>query len=235
VPAVTASLTAIVLGLLVGLRHAFEPDHLTAVSTLVTEARDGRRGALLGAVWGLGHTLALVVVGVVLMIVGARLPAHVAASFECVVSVMLVLLGLRSIVRAIRPAGTGLEAPTAAHRHGPFVHAHADATTHIHVGHRSVAWRPLVVGLVHGLAGSGALTALVFAELPTTLLRVAYITLFGFGSVAGMAIASGIAGLSLHAAARHPRTRRTLALVTGAVSIVAGVLWAIPMVGVLLA
>jgi ABC-type nickel/cobalt efflux system permease component RcnA len=230
---VTASLTGIVLGLLVGLRHAFEPDHLTAVSTLVAEARDGKRGALLGAIWGVGHTVSLLIVGIVLLVVGATLPDNVAAMFECGVSVMLILLGIRSIVRAIRSGGSG---PVTPHRHGPVHHAHqAESAPHIHVGSRVVAWRPLIVGLVHGLAGSGALTALVFAQLPTTALRIAYITLFGFGSVAGMAIASGIAGASLHAMAHRPSTRRRLAVVTGAVSIVVGVLWSIPMIAVLLA
>jgi hypothetical protein len=228
---VTASLTGILLGLLVGIRHAFEPDHLTAVSTLIGEARDGRRGALLGAIWGVGHTLSLVIVGGVLLIAGASLPESVAAGFEGAVSVMLVLLGVRSIVRAVRTDGAGRTAP---HRHGPHVHVHAAAQAHLHVAGRVIAWRPLIVGLVHGLAGSGALTALVFAELPTAALRIAYLTLFGIGSVAGMAIASGIAGVSLRAAAGRPGTRRTLSLVTGALSVVVGCVWAVPMVGVLL-
>jgi high-affinity nickel permease len=233
-PDVTVSLTGMLLGLLVGLRHAFEPDHLTAVSTLVTDAddaRNGRRSALLGALWGLGHTASLVVVGLVLVIAGAALPAQVAAIFELAVSAMLILLGVRAIARAIRTFDGG---PDTAHRHGPVEHVHGAAVPHIHVVGRVVAWRPLVVGLIHGLAGSGALTALVFAELPTAALRIAYITLFGFGSVAGMAIASGIAGVSLRAAARAHSTRRTLALVTGALSIVVGFLWSIPMIGVLL-
>lgn len=214
----TASLTGILLGLLVGVRHAFEPDHLTAVSTLVTHARDGKRGALLGAIWGLGHTASLVVVGLVLMILGATLPAQIAAAFECGVAAMLVILGIRAIV----------------HRNDHRNDEHApDAVTHLHVGDRVVLWRPLFVGLIHGLAGSGALTAFVFAEQPTFAARVAYIALFGFGSVAGMAIASGIAGVSLQAVARTARIRRGLALATGAVSIVVGVLWGIPMVSVL--
>jgi len=234
--AMAVSLTGILLGLLVGLRHAFEPDHLTAVSTLVTEARDGRRGAWLGALWGVGHTAALVIVGVILMIAGARLPIDVAAGFECAVSAMLIVLGARAIVRAWRPEAPSaiVLRPVRPHWHGRFAHVHSEATAHLHVARRTMAWRPLIVGLVHGLAGSGALTALVFAELPSDGLRIAYITLFGVGSVAGMAIASGIAGASLHAVARRPGTRRMLALVTGAVSIVVGVLWAIPMLGVLL-
>jgi len=231
---VAVSITSILLGLLVGLRHAFEPDHLTAVSTLVTDAPDGRRGALLGALWGLGHTLSLVLVGVVLMAVGAQLPIRIAAAFEGGVSVMLVGLGVRAVVRAARrPPATFTFKPVVPHWHGPFAHIHSQATAHLHAARRTVAWRPLLVGLVHGLAGSGALTALVFAELPSTGQRIAYITLFGVGSVAGMAIASGLAGLSLHAVARRDRTRRALALVTGVVSIVVGLLWAIPILAIL--
>ena len=220
------------LGLLVGLRHAFEPDHLTAVSTLVTEANDGRRGALLGVIWGLGHTLSLVIVGTALLVLGATLPETVAAGFECAVSAMLIVLGVRSIARAVRASEAGPHTP---HRHGVVEHSHAQAAPHIHLAGRAIAWRPLVVGLIHGLAGSGALTALVFAELPTAALRLAYISLFGFGSVAGMAIASGIAGASLHAMAHRASTRRRLAMVTGVLSIVVGILWAIPMVLVLAA
>lgn len=208
----TASFAGILLGVLVGLRHAFEPDHLTAVSTLVTEASSARRGAALGALWGLGHTISLVVVGLVLLVAGASLPERVAAGFELAVSAMLIVLGARSIVRP------------AAH-----AHAHADAVPHIHVAGRIVAWRPLVVGLIHGLAGSGALTALVFAQLPTTALRLLYISLFGLGSVAGMALASGLAGASLRAAVRRRGVMRNLSLATGALSIVVGCLWAVPM------
>jgi high-affinity nickel-transport protein len=203
----SASFAGIVLGVLVGLRHAFEPDHLTAVSTLVTEASSARRGAVLGALWGLGHTVSLVVVGMILLVAGASLPARVAASFELAVSAMLIVLGARSIARALRQPGTVVATP---HRHGG----------------------PVVVGLVHGLAGSGALTALVFAQLPTTALRLVYIGLFGLGSVAGMALASGLAGASLHAATRRQGVMRGLALATGALSIVVGCLWAVPMLSV---
>ncbi|MCW5807819.1 MAG: high-affinity nickel-transport family protein, partial [Deltaproteobacteria bacterium] len=86
------------------------------------------------------------------------------------------------------------------------------------------------VGVVHGLAGSGALTALVFAELPTLGARVAYLALFGIGSVAGMALASGVAGASLHRLAATGRRRRTLGIATGALSILVGIAWAIPLV-----
>lgn len=215
---VIASFGAIVLGLLLGLRHAFEPDHLTAVSTLVVETRDARRGALLGAVWGLGHTISLALVGTILLVTGTVLPVRTAAAFELAVAAMLVVLGARSLVGALRHGDTG---PVRAHHHGDDAHVHR-------VAGRSLAWRPLAIGLVHGLAGSGALTALVFSQLPTLATRIIYIALFGAGSIAGMAIASGIAGASLHRAANSPSRRRALAILTGVLSLGLGIAWAIP-------
>ena len=204
----------ILLGLLVGLRHSFEPDHLTAVSTLVGETRDLRGGAMLGAMWGIGHTLALVAVGAILLMIGASLPERAAVIFELGVAGMLLVLGARAIVVALRAA--------ADHRTHGHAHDHRPAA-------RTLSWRPLAVGLVHGLAGSGALTAIVFAELPGAGARLIYMLLFGLGSIAGMALASGTAGVALRVIARSGGTHRGLGLATGALSITVGVLWAIPL------
>ncbi len=221
-----SALAGILLGLLVGLRHAFEPDHLTAVATLSTEARDLKRGALVGAVWGVGHTISLVVVGIALIAIGGVLPERLAASFELAVAGMLVVLGVRAFTRALRQGTTG---DVMAHAHGGLHHEHPAEVAHIHLGSVALAWRPLAVGLLHGLAGSGALTALVFAQLPGTVERIAYIACFGVGSVVGMAVASAVAGASLGAVSR--RSRRSLTLVAGVFSIVLGVIWGVPLVG----
>lgn len=205
----------LLLGLLVGLRHSFEPDHLTAVSTLVGESRDLRGGAMLGALWGIGHTLALVAVGAILLLVGASLPERAAVIFELCVAGMLLVLGARAIVVALRAA--------VAHRaHGHMAH---DGPPEV----RTLTWRPLAVGLVHGLAGSGALTAIAFAELPGAGARLLYMTFFGLGSIGGMVLASGTAGVALRVIARSGGARRGLGLATGALSITVGVLWAIPL------
>lgn len=207
----------IVLGLLVGLRHSVEPDHLTAVSTLVGETRGAGPGALLGALWGLGHTLALVAVGAILIAIGATLPARAGAAFELAVAAMLLVLGARAIAVALRAA---------AGEPGP-----AGATTRAlrPSDRRARAWRPLAIGLVHGLAGSGALTAIVFAELPGTAARLIYMALFGLGSIAGMTLVSGAAGATLRIVARSSGARRGLGVATGALSIAIGVLWSIPL------
>lgn len=224
-----ATLGGVLLGLVVGVRHAFEPDHLAAVSTLVSESRGARRGAMLGAIWGLGHTLALIVVGIVLLAAGALVPARLETALELAVAVMLVGLGARAIVRAVRDGRAGR---IAAHSHGAAAHSHAAPDGgHVHVAGATLAWRPLAIGVIHGLAGSGGLTALVFAELPSDAARVVYIALFGAGSIAGMALASGLAGASLERLSRAPATARRIGGFAGALSIVVGVAWAVPLLG----
>jgi len=219
----SSSIAGVLLGLFVGLRHAFEPDHLTAVATLAPETRDARRGALLGALWGLGHTVSLVIVGVVLIAVGEALPERLAATFELCVSFVLVALGIRAIARAYREGQIG---PLREHAHAGSSHRHAGPDAHVHLGRWTLSWRPLAVGLVHGLAGSGALTAIVFAQLASTVERITYIAMFGAGSIAGMAIATVIAGIALQRVVRGPATRRWLAVTTGFASCVVGIVWA---------
>ena len=153
------------LGSLLGMRHALEPDHLAAVSTLVAQERDGYKAAWLGACWGAGHTLALVTVGAALVVLRARMPPAASNIFELSVALMLVGLGVRAIQVASRQGPAG---PAHVHHHGHVVHVHRGAPAHIHIGAWTLARRPLLVGAVHGLAGSGALTALVLATLPTT-------------------------------------------------------------------
>jgi high-affinity nickel-transport protein len=218
-----ATLAAVSLGLLVGARHAFEPDHLAAVSTLVTSTRSARGAAALGLLWGIGHTVALLAVGGALIVLDGALPARLGAAFELAVAAMLVLLGARAVVRGVR----NRDGSVGPHRHGGIEHVHAGAGAHIHLGRRAVAWRPLTIGLVHGLAGSGALTALAFAELPSSSARIVYMAVFGVGSVAGMAVATGLAGMALQHVARGDGARRWLAITTGLVSCCVGIGWAL--------
>src|SRR5215813_15164303 len=204
------------LGSLLGMRHALEPDHLTAVSTLVTTVPGERgryRAAMLGAFWGLGHTLSLLVV------LRAEMPARVSDVFELFVAIMLVGLGIRAIALAIRQGRVG---PAHVHHHGHVVHTHAGAAPHVHVGRWTLARRPLLVGAVHGLAGSGALTALVLATLTSTTARLTYMVLFGLGSTVGMAALSGLLGWPLRRVARHRTLSRGVSFVAGCVSTVLG-------------
>src|SRR5262245_14669574 len=158
-----------------GARHALDPDHLAAVSVLAADAPGARRGALLGALWGIGHAAALLGTGLVLAALAAELPASLGDAFELAVAVMLIVLGARAIARAVRDPGDG---PPVFHAHTSLSHRHAGPPGHVHLARRTFALRPLLVGVVHGLAGSGALTALVLARMPSAHLRFAYLALF---------------------------------------------------------
>ena len=214
------------LGSLLGMRHALEPDHLAAVTTLVSRERSSIRAAMLGAWWGIGHTLALIVVGAALVVVRAELPASVSEAFELTVALMLITLGVRS-VRLAALQGPG--GPRHLHRHGLIVHSHAAVPAHVHLGAWTFARRPLLVGAVHGLAGSGALTALVLATLPTTASRLAYVLLFGVGSTLSMAALSGVLGWPLARLGAHHRVARSVSVVVGCLSIALGIVWGWPL------
>ena len=209
------ALIGVALGLSIGARHALEPDHLVAVSALSADRPSARRGLLIGALWGLGHTLSLLACGLAVAIAAARIPARLADLFEVAVAAMLIALGGRAVIRARRQ------------RH---VHAHVNAHVHVHVhvhaASRFPAMRALLVGAVHGLAGSGALIALATAALPTVAARVSFIALFGVGSMAAMSAISGLAGWPLARVARHPAAARLLLAVAGAASSAVGVAWA---------
>jgi hypothetical protein len=155
------------------------------------------------------------------------MPPGVADLFELLVAVMLIALGIRAIVNASRQVDG-----TARHRHGHgfAVHSHAGAPPHVHIGAWTLARRPLLVGAVHGLAGSGALTALVLATLPTPAARLAYMALFGLGSTVGMAALSGLLGWPLARLGANQNIARAVSLTVGCVSTLLGVWWGIKVV-----
>ena len=212
-------------GSLLGMRHALEPDHLAAVSTLVGGERSSYRAALLGLFWGLGHTAALIVAGAALVLLRAEMPAGAAAGFELLVAAMLIGLGLRALGQAAR---LGADGPSRLHRHGPVLHAHAGVPAHVHIGTWTLARRPLLIGAVHGLAGSGALTALVLTTLPSRPAQLAYVVLFGLGSTLGMAALSGLLGWPLARLGSHRSFARAVSFGVGCGSIAIGVWWGLP-------
>jgi ABC-type polysaccharide/polyol phosphate export permease len=220
-------LTSSGLGSLLGMRHALEPDHLAAVSTLVSDERSSYKAALLGMCWGLGHTASLVVVGIALVVLRAEMPANVSDMFELAVAFMLVGLGLRAIYHAARQGPKG---PAHVHHHGHMVHQHPATPSHVHIGRWTLARRPLLVGMIHGLAGSGALTALVLTTLPTTAARLTYMALFGLGSTVGMAALSGLLGWPIARLGAHHAMTRGVSLLVGTASTVLGIAWGYPLV-----
>lgn len=206
------------------MRHAFEPDHLAAVSTLAAENRGIRGGLFLGALWGVGHSAALLLVGGTLAVLEAQMPVRLADAIELLVGAMIIGLGLRAIIRAIKEGKAG---KVHSHDHGGVRHVHPAPPSHLHLRRWTLATRPLLIGVVHGLAGSGALTALVLTELPTVGARLTYIALFGLGSVVGMALLTGLFGLPLGKLKQSPRVFAVCSLLVGLVSVGAGAWWSL--------
>ena len=207
------------LGSLLGIRHALEPDHLAAVLTLMTGERSSAKAAWLGACWGLGHTLTLLAAGTMLVVLRTEMPAWASRAFEFGVVLMLVGFGVRAIL-----LGAYRIPPGPTHTHGAGTRKPIDDRW-------SLARRPLLVGAVHGLAGSGALTALVAATLPSTVTRLSYLALFGIGSTIGMAALSGLLGWPIATMGAHRAVARSLALAVGCVSTMLGLFWGYPLIG----
>lgn len=218
---------ALGLGLGLGARHALEPDHLAAMGALTARSGGMRRAAWSGMLWGLGHTLALLGAGLTLATLSTGMPAALSDALELVVAVMLVALGCQTVLGANRD-------PVSRSGHVHAGQSQRRAVPARRVGHRASA-RPLLVGMVHGLAGSGALTALAMAQLPTTLGRCAFIALFGLGSLLGMAASAGLWGWPLARLLRRPVTARWVVAAAGVCSSAIGVFWGISAVGRMLA
>jgi len=228
-------LAVLAVGGLLGLRHAFEPDHLAAVSTLATRqgggGGGGGRGRLWGAVrlglaWGVGHTAAVGTVVLLVIVLGVRLPATLWPAAELVVAALLVLLGGAVVWRYARGRWhMHLHAHGAApHLH---LHSHAAELDHAH-GHATAdARRSLGFGVGHGLAGSGAIAVLLVAAAPTAGLQLAYFAAFGAGTMLGMlAVSVVLGGVVRLAAARGARWATALHVGSALASVVAGVVLA---------
>lgn len=210
------------LGALLGARHALDPDHVVAVSTLVSQTRGLTAAARLGFVWGLGHTLTLLLAGLPVVAFRLRVPEG-AASLEGAVAVMLVVLGGLTLRDHLRK-----KVHVHVHEHGGSVHAHFHrhdaAADHRHSHAVRAGLKPFVIGMVHGLAGSAALALLVLATIRSPWLAAAYILVFGLGSALAMAgVTLGLALPFLWAGGRLPQLGRAMRLAAGAASVALGV------------
>ena len=225
----TPSIVAVLaIGGLLGFRHAFEPDHLAAVSTLAT--RPSARlwsAARLGLVWGLGHTVTVGAVALLIIALGIRLPDRFWPAAELLVAALLVLLGTLVIWRYVRGRWH-----MHVHTHpaaGPHFHLHSHGTDAAHGhGHAVVdARRSLGFGIAHGLAGSGAIAALLVAAAPDGTTRLVYFAAFGVGTIIGMLSVSLTLSIVVKLAAeRSNRWATTLHLGAALGSVVAGLVLA---------
>jgi hypothetical protein len=225
---------AMLLGLLLGARHALEPDHLAAVSTMVAQRRGLLACALVGAMWGLGHGAGMTVFAGAAWVLGAELPQWLGAGLELAVALMLVGLGLQCLKKA---RFDPLQGEPHEHEHAFGFHTHGGPAHqgHLHVGRWTILRRPLLVGLMHGAAGSGAMIALVVTRMPTPLTRVAYMLSLGLGGVVGMAALAAVAGWSFGRMSAASRLSRAIQGAAGIASVGTGALWALEPIGHLFA
>jgi high-affinity nickel-transport protein len=246
-----SSLVAIILlGFVLGMRHATDPDHVIAVTTIVSRQRSVRSAALIGAFWGLGHTLTILAVGAGIIVFNLAIPPRLGLTMELAVGVMLVLLGILNLAgvtarlteRFTPMVGGGHSHP---HAHGDYIHNHVHGHEPGHHGHAEDATpvakldrrfdnagrgvgvyhmlRPLLIGIVHGLAGSAAVALLVLAAIRNSTWAVAYLLVFGVGTIAGMMlITAAIAVPYAYTGRRFGRLNGALAAASGVLSMAFG-------------
>ncbi len=214
----------VLLGLFLGMRHSTDPDHVVAVSTIVSRERSVRHAALIGILWGVGHTLTISVVGSAIILFGLVIPPRIGLSMEFSVAVMLILLGVLNLTGVIQwltrkftPAEKSLVAPAA-----PVSAGNGPKS----FGSRMMArlglyqlLRPLFVGLVHGLAGSAAVALLVLSTIRSPMWAIAYLVIFGVGTIAGMMLMTTIIAMPIaYTGNRFARTGNYLGVASGIAS-----------------
>ena len=220
-----------------GLKHATEPDHVAAVSTIVSDRKSIWSSSLVGGLWGVGHTLALLIAGIAVIAFHFEISDRLANVLELGVGVMLIFLGAQTLWKVFR----GGEVHSHVHAHGGIVHAHP----HVHDAeqvhsHSQPAQthhglklnpKPLFVGLIHGLAGSGALMLLILATISSPAVAIAYILIFGVGSIGGMMAMSMLIGLPFHfTAGRFVTMDKWLRSGAGLFSLTFGIIWIVTLV-----
>jgi high-affinity nickel permease len=217
------SLSLLLLGFLLGARHALDADHVVAVSTIATEQRSLWGACAIGFCWGVGHTVVLLLAGAAVLIVKRPIPADWARLFEAGVGVMLIGLGV-SVGWALWRERLHLHA----HAHGDgeshlHLHSHRHGPQHAHLHRFRLEYKSLAVGMVHGLAGSAVVLLLVLSALPSLGAGLLYLLVFGAGSIGGMVVLGTLMSLPFAFTPRSlVRTQWAMRAVSGLASVALG-------------
>jgi sulfite exporter TauE/SafE len=217
-----STFSVLIIGFVLGLQHATEADHLAAVSTIVSEKKNLFTASLVGGLWGVGHTISLFVVGALVILLKFQISESLEATLEACVGAMLILLGLNALRKLFQASKVHL------HSHEHDGHKHLHIHTHEsginETSHHRLSPRSVVIGMVHGLAGSAALMLLVVPTISSSTIALLYILIFGIGSIGGMMAMSFLIGLPFHfTAGRFDVLNRGIRLVAGIFSFSLGV------------
>jgi hypothetical protein len=213
-----STLSILAFGFVLGFKHAVEADHLAAVSTIVSERKSMWSSSLVGGLWGVGHTFSLLVVGIPVILFHFEISEKVARSLEFCVGLMLIVLGANALRKLAR--GGYLHFHLHLHNGRTHIHPHIhdgspETDPHTHHG-LHLGTRPLLIGMIHGLAGSAALMLLVLSTVSSPFIGFLYIIVFGVGSIGGMMLMSALFGLPIYlAAARFTRVNLAVRALAG--------------------
>ena len=218
------------LGLVFGLRHATDADHIAAVGSMVSEPGGARRALRTGVLWGAGHSISILAAGILVLGLRWAISERTSRVLEFGVALMIIALGGLAMTRALR-GRTDFHRHVHTHGGHSHIHLHFHGSEEQHLpldpGHaRPTGLKPLLVGILHGLAGSAALTLLVLTQTRSTTLGLAYLAAFGIGSIGGMALMSVLISLPFHATARRPGLNRSIRIVAGGLGLAFGLLYA---------
>ncbi len=218
-------ISILAFGFLLGLKHAVEADHVAAVSTIASEHPSILAASFVGALWGIGHTISLLIAGGLIVLLHVEISDRISLALEFVVGLMLILLGANALRKLLRGGHLHMHV----HQHGGRLHAHPHihnrartSEAHSHHGLK-LQRRPIIIGMIHGLAGSGALMLLVLSTIRQPVVALVYVLIFGIGSTGGMMIMSALVGLPAKLTAhRFTRANKILRGAAGVFSIALG-------------
>jgi sulfite exporter TauE/SafE len=214
-------LSILALGFVLGIKHAIEPDHVIAVSTLASQTKKLWRSSLAGVFWGIGHTATLFIIGIILLAMKGEIPEKWAMSLEFLVGIMLVYLGITTILSFKNIHLHEHEHDGDLHKH---VHSHDNGDHHHKHQHKNVSYlKSMFIGLIHGLAGSGAMVLLTMSTVNTAWEGAVYILIFGAGTIVGMLFFTTIIGIPFVFSAKKLNLNKKLTQLTGVISTVFGI------------